>query len=203
MKGRARLAALAAVCAATFCAPSARAEQASELVPRLIQKIEAAGWLRAHYPGQPDGKEQHSLFARTEQGAPTSTLLGGQLHIAIVARDWSEAYSLTDGRSLIFDRVRLIRSNRMAVTRVSVAGGNLLPYAEMSFGQWRADTDLVPWLKSDMEAAAQIAAGVEVHFARRCAFAWDVEETKIYPDQDRNVPATRLFASFVALRAEF
>jgi hypothetical protein len=191
------------MCATTFCAPSVRADSVNQLVPRLIEKIEAEGWLRAHYPGQPGQQQQRSMFGGREQITQMSALIGNELHIAIVARDWSEAYSITDGRSLLFDRVRLIRSNRMAVTRVSLGGGAILPYGEMSFGQWRADTDLVPWLKSDLEAAAQVTAGVEVHFAPRCAFAWDVEETKIYPDQDRNVPATRLFASFVALRAEF
>jgi hypothetical protein len=90
----------------------------------------------------------------------------------------------------------------MEVTRVSWAGGRLLPYAEVSVGQWRADTDLVPWLKSDAVTAGQIAAGFELHVASRCALAWDVEETRIYSDQ-HSVPATRLFASFGALRAEF
>jgi hypothetical protein len=197
MKGRGRILTLAAFLAATLCAIPASAEPVGELIPRLIDD---GGWLRPHYPGQKEEKPGSPRFGWLESSA---AVLGSELHIAIIARDWSEAYSLTDGRALLFDRVRLIRSNRMAVTRVSMAGGTFLPYAEMSFGQWRADTDLVPWLKSDLEAAAQVAGGIEVRFAPRCAFAWDVEETKIYPAQDRNVPATRLFASFAALHVEF
>jgi hypothetical protein len=200
MMGRGFLVTLATVLATSLSAVSASAEPVSEVIPRLIEE---GGWLKAHYPGQPVDKEHPSLFDRHEPSMTPSAFLGSTLHIAIVARDWREAYSLTDGRALLFDRVRLIRSSRMAVTRVSLSGGRLLPYAEMSFGQWRADVDLVPWLKNDMEAAGQIALGFEMHLARRCKFAWDVEETQIYVDQEKNVPATRLVASFAALRAEF
>ena len=38
-----------------------------------------------------------------------------------------------------------------------VAGApGILPYAEVSFGQWRPDTELVPWLRSDIETAGQL-----------------------------------------------
>jgi len=188
MNGRGLLVALVTVLAASLSAASASAEPVGEVIPRLIEQ---GGWLKAHYPGQPVDKEHPSLFSRHESSMP-SAFLGNELHVAIIARDWAEAYSLTDGRALLFDRVRLIRSSRMAVTRVSLAGGRLLPYV-----------DLVPWLKNDMEDAGQVAMGFEMHLAPRCAFAWDIEETQIYVDQEKNVPATRLLASFAALRAEF
>lgn len=192
-------AAVFAVSAVLASAPDARAESISELVPRLIEQ---GGWLRAHYPGQLDTDEiARAERAHVPSAVPTA-LLGSEPHVAIVARDWREAYSLTDGRPLLFDRVRLIRSSRMAVTRVSWAGGKLLPYAEVSFGQWRADTDLVPWLKSDAEIAGQVAVGAELSVAPRCAFAWDLEETHIYAS-GQDVPTTRLMASFAAVRAEF
>jgi hypothetical protein len=200
MKGRGFLVALATLFAASLSAAPAKAEPVNEIIPRLIDE---GGWLKAHYPGQPVDKEHPSLFSRREPSIAPTAFVGGELHIAIVARDWREAYSLTDGRALLFDRVRLIRSSRMAVTRVSLSGGRLLPYAEMSFGQWRADVDLVPWLKNDTEVAGQMALGFEMHLAPRCAVAWDIEETQIYVDQEKNVPATRLVASFAALRAEF
>jgi hypothetical protein len=177
----------------------ARAEALTELLPRLVRE---GGWLRAHYPGEPKQPARDVALLTTAESAAPARSLGDELHVSIVARDWREAYSLTDGRPLLFDRVRLIRSSRMAVTRVSLAGGRFLPYAEASFGQWRADTELVPWLKSDAEMAGQVAAGFELHVAPRCAFAWDLEETQIYSGQ-QNVPATRLFASFAALRADF
>jgi hypothetical protein len=181
-----------------FGAP-AHAEPISELIPRLVEQ---GGWLHAHYPGQGGAQpERATLFSRAPVVAPTD-LLGTHLAGAVVARDWYEAYNLTDGRSLLFDRFRMIRSNRMAVTRVSFAGGRLLPYAEVSFGQWRPDSDLVPWLRSDLETAGQIVVGFEMHVAPRCVFAWDAEQTKIYASA-ANVPATRLYASFAALRAEF
>jgi hypothetical protein len=192
------LAALVALGSASS-AKDAHAETIRELVPRLIEQ---GGWLRAHYPGEQATKDQPALFGRHEVTEAPADVLGSDLHIAFVARDWREAYSLTDGHTLLFDRVRMIRSSRMAVTRVSWAGGRLLPYAEVSFGQWRADTELVPWLKSDAAAAGQLTAGLELRVASRCALAWDLEETQIYSDQ-QSVPATRLLASFAALRAEF
>jgi hypothetical protein len=193
----AALAAVVAILGSVGSAGEARAEALSELVPRLVEQ---GGWLRAHYPGESTTRDGPALLASPEGVAPTD-LLGTDLHVAIVARDWSGSYSLTDGRSLLLDRFRMIHSSRMEVTRVSWAGGKLLPYAELSLGQWRADTDLVPWLKSDAALAGQVAAGFELHVAPRCALAWDLEETRIYSDQ-RSVPSTRLFASFVALRAE-
>jgi hypothetical protein len=89
------------------------------------------------------------------------------------------------------------------VARFTLSGGRFLPYVEASFGQWRPDTDIVPWLRADLETASQVALGVQIHLAPRCAFAWDVEETQIFFANASNVPATRLLASFAALRAEF
>ena len=87
----------------------------------------------------------------------------------MVARDWQQAFNLTDGRSLLFDRMRLIRSSRMAVMRVVLGGGRFLPYAEASFGQWRAGLGIVPWLRAETETASQVALGVQVHVASGCA----------------------------------
>jgi hypothetical protein len=192
---------VAAFLAVTACCSSARAEPIMKLIPRLIEE---GGWLRAHYPGQaattPD--RVPTLFHRDPPTDPTD-VLGTDVHIAMVARDWQEAFNLTDGRSLLFDRIRMIRSSRMAVARVTLAGGRFLPYFEASFGQWRPDTDIVPWLRAAPETASQVALGVQVHVAARCAFAWDVEETQIFLANVANLPTTRVTASFAAFRAEF
>ena len=194
------VAVVAAILAITAVALPARAEPLHRLIPRLIEE---GGWLRAHYPspgGSPD--RVPTLFHRDPPAEPAS-LLGSDVHVAVVARDWHEAFNLTDGRSLLFDRIRMIRSSRMAVARLTVTGGRFLPYFEASFGQWRPDTDIVPWLRADLETASQVALGVQVHVAPGCAFAWDVEETQIFFASAAHVPATRLLASFAALRAEF
>ncbi len=162
------------------------------------------GWLRAHYPVERSASADRipTLFLRDPATDPTA-VFGSEPRIAVVARDWQQAFNLTDGRALLFDRIRMIRSSRMAVARVILGGGRFLPYAEASFGQWRPDTDIVPWLRAAPETASQLALGVQFHVASRCAFAWDVEETQIFFANVSNVPATRLVASFVAARAEF
>ena len=193
---------VAAFIAAMACALPAQAEPLTKLIPRLIDE---GGWLRAHYPGAvaPGSPDRLPTLFHRDPPTDPSDLLGSDVHLAMVARDWREAFNLTDGRSLLFDRIRMIRSSRMAVARVTMSGGRFLPYFEASFGQWRPDTDIVPWLRADLETASQVALGVQVHLASRCAFAWDVEETQIFFASAANVPATRLFASFAALRAEF
>jgi hypothetical protein len=194
---------LAAVAAILCSAATAQAEPLEKLFPRLLEE---GGWLHPHYPGEvgPGGitspDRLPTLFRREPLRDPTD-ILGTQLHVAVVARDWQQAVNLTDGRSLLFDRIRVIRSSRMAVGRVILGGGRILPYAEASIGQWRPDTDVVPWLRGDLEVASQVAFGLQVHVTARCAFAWDVEQTQIFLTS--NVPSTHVSASFAALRAEF
>jgi hypothetical protein len=200
---RATFSAAAAFLAVTASALPAHAEPLEKLVPRLIDE---GGWLKAHYPGQmgPGGAAtpDHvpTLFHSDPLKDPTD-LLGSEVHVSVVARDWQQAVNLTDGRSLLFDRMRLIRSSRMGVARIVVSGGRFLPYAEASFGQWRPDTDIVPWLRGELETASQVALGFQIHVAPRCAFAWDVEQTQIFFTS--NVPSTHVTASFAAMRAEF
>ncbi len=180
----------------------AKAEDLPRMIPRLLEQ---AGWLRAHYPGEPESAKAEWTRERHEPSAAAHALLGTSLQVTVLARDWREAYALTDGKALVFDRVRLIRSSRMAVTRLSMGGGRLLPYVELSAGQWRADPELMPYLHSEYELAGQWAAGFEMHVAPRCAFAWDVEHTTMYRDarDPQNLPVTSIVASFAALRAEF
>lgn len=197
---------LVAILAVLAFSSAAHAEPLHRLIPRLIEE---GGWLRAHYPsdvpsannGVSPDRGPSTLFSRSSP-EPTN-VFGSDVRVAVVARDWREAINLTDGRSLLFDRIRMIRSSRMAVARFTVTGGRLLPYLEASFGQWRPDTDVVPWLRADLETASQVALGLQVHLAPQCAFAWDVEETQIFFASAAHVPATRLIASFAALRAEF
>ena len=177
---------------------TARAESLPRLIPRLIEK----GLLRKNPNYQPPlGAAER---AHLEQGVP-AMWIGSTFHVSIVARDWQEAYSITDGHPLVFDRVRLIRSSRMAVTRLSLTEGRITPFAEISLGQWRVDPDLMPILPRATELAGQIAVGFELRLATRCAVAWDIERTSIYrdPRDVQQVPVSALLGTFAALRAEF
>ena len=181
---------------------SARADSLPQMLPRLIEQ---SGWLKAHHPGDVEAAAQAQAAEHHEPSAPPSAFLGSTLHFSFVARDWRHAYSLTDGKPLVFDRVRVISSSRMAVQRVGLVGGRLMPYAEVSFGQWRVDPELMPYIHSDTEVAAQFAAGFELHIAPRAAFACDVERTSMYRDpRDPTVlPFANIYGAFAAVRAEF
>jgi len=199
---RALLTGIASAIAISTAAAPAHAESLTEKIP---QYIEQSGWLRAHYPGEPNARLEGKPAEHLEASTLPRTFIGLTPHLSIVARDWREAYSITDGKPLLFDRVRLIRSSRMAVTRVTFQGGRFLPYAEVSFGQWRADPELMPYIHSEYEVAGQFAAGFEAYLAPRCAVAWDVERTTMYRDQTdpQNLPLQNITATFGALRAEF
>jgi hypothetical protein len=176
----------------------AHAESLPRLIPRLIEQ---GGWLKGHFPAA-------GPVSMEKPHAPTlvpSQWFGSNLHFSFVARDWREAYSITDGHPLVFDRVRLVRSSRMAVSRLSLTEGRIVPFAEVSVGQWRLDPDLMPTMPRDTELAAQLAVGVEMRIAPSCAVAWNMERTSIYREgRDRQtVPVTNIIASFAALRAEF
>ncbi len=187
-----------AMMALTAAPTTARAESLPRLIPRLV-----SGWLTRHDPrlATPLGAGER---AHLERGIPADWL-GSNFHVSIVARDWKEAYSLTDGHPLVFDRVRLVRSSRMAVTRLSLTDGRIVPFAELSLGQWRVDPDLMPVLPHDTELAGQVALGFELRIATRCAVAWDVERTKVHRDNrgPNQVPVSALMGTFIALRAEF
>ena len=191
----------ALLAAALVAKSSSASESLLERIPKIIEK---EGWLRAHYPGQPwQAPASSQLPAETaHETKPLVGVLGGRIIFSLVARDWHEAFNLTDGRSLLFDRMRMIRSSRMAVVRVGLDGGLLLPYAEISAGQWRPDSDLVPWLRNDIEKAGQLALGFELRVAERCRIAWDVERTQIYGGV-ANLPTTKIYASFFAMHASF
>jgi hypothetical protein len=176
----------------------ARAESLPHLIPRLIEK---SGVLKKHDPTAPSKETAEAPLP----AALPDAWLGATLHTTLVARDWREAYSLTDGHPLVFDRMRVVRSSRMAVTRFSAVGGRFVPFAEISAGQWRIDPDLMPKFQRDTELASQLAVGFELQIAPRCAIAWDMEHTAIYRGtrDTPNVPVGHIVASFAAMRAEF
>lgn len=174
---------------------TARAESLPRMIPRLIEE---SGWLKRQDPS----KVPERPDLRVDPVVP-HLWLGDALHLSVLARDWKEAYSITDGRSLVFDRIRMIRSSRMAVWRLSIVGGRFVPFAEVSAGQWRIDPELMPKLPRDTELAAQLAAGFEVTIAPRCAFAFDVEQTSIYRDARSSLPMVNVLGTFAALRSEF
>jgi hypothetical protein len=196
----ARIGAVAAfLCIAAGSAP-AHAESLPRLIPRLIEK---GGWLKGHFPAA-GPVAQADDGSRAPQLVP-SKWFGDTLHFSFVARDWREAYSITDGHPLVFDRVRLVRTSRMAVSRLSLTQGRIVPFAEVSVGQWRLDPDLMPTMPRDTELAAQLAVGFEVRIAPACAVAWNLERTSIYRETHdaQTLPVTNVTASFAALRAEF
>jgi hypothetical protein len=163
----------------------------SNSTPRLMARvgvyragggIEGASTDDAHIPGAPDA--------------------------SLVARDWGGP-RLFVGHLSTVDRIRFGRSSRMLVGRVRVPLGSVLPFAQLGLGQWRIDTDLLPY-RRDAVYAAQLGYGFEIDLSRFASIAFEVDHTFLYRDPDRIDPRCahpaklpELWASFVAATARF
>jgi hypothetical protein len=157
-----------------------------------------------------------SLFPSTEinsvvvnhnptQGSSTEEKwIGLSPHVSVVARDWRSTQLLV-GQASLTDLIRLMRSTRMVVTRVRFADGRLMPFAQVGFGQWRVDTDLMPSLPINTEVATQFGSGFELRLAPRCLLAVEVDYTVLYRDEHESQSASgpRLWGSSLAARALF
>jgi hypothetical protein len=133
--------------------------------------------------------------------APT---FGQRLALTVVARDWSVTHPLK-GEDGVVDRLRLTRSTRMAVSRVRMTGGVVVPYLQVGLGQWRVDTDVLPQLPHDEELAAQAGGGFEWRLFPRGVLAAQLDDTVLYRErrEPQNIPSTHLYGALLAFRAEF
>ena len=136
--------------------------------------------------------------------APETSWFGLSPRISLVARDWSGAQLLV-GQMMLTDELRLSRSCRMILSRVRIADGRIAPFAQVGFGQWRVDTDLMPIIPADVEIAAQLGAGFDVRLNANAAIALETDYTFLYREQHAldMVSGPRPWATFLAGRAVF
>jgi hypothetical protein len=93
----------------------------------------------------------------------------------------------------------------MVLSRVRLANGRFTPFLQVGVGQWRVDTDLVPYLPRDVEIAEQTGGGFEFALTRNAVIAVEGDYTILYREQHepQMVADARPWVTFVAARARF
>jgi hypothetical protein len=123
-----------------------------------------------------------------------------------VARDWG-ASQLLVGNLTVTDQLRLTRSSRMVVSRVRLAEGRLVPFAQLGIGEWRVDRTLVPALPLNQQFAMQAGAGFELTVAPSVVVALEADWTLLMNDditsQSQTIARPNLWGSLLAARARF
>ena len=93
----------------------------------------------------------------------------------------------------------------MVLSRIRLANGRFTPFVQVGIGQWRVDTDLVPYLPRDVEIAEQTGGGFEFALSRSAVIAVEADYTILYREQHepQMVAEPRPWVTFVAARARF
>ena len=146
----------------------------------------------------------HADTVDPAQGGIPASWFGTSPRLALVARNWGGSQVLW-GHLAVTDQFRLSRSSRMVVTRLSLGGGRLTPFAHVGVGQWRTDTSVVPMLPSDMELAGQLGGGFELEIAPRTVLALEADCTGLYREghDAQAVSSGQLWSTLLAARARF
>jgi hypothetical protein len=141
--------------------------------------------------------------AEAETSAVADKWFGLSPHVSLVARDWGGAQLLL-GNMSVTDQIRLSRSSRMVVSRIRLGGGRFAPFAHVGLGQWRTDTDLMPVLPRDVEAATQFGGGFQLR-SRGLTFCVEVDYTLLLRDtyEPQHVSSPHLWGSFLGMRGAF
>jgi hypothetical protein len=130
-------------------------------------------------------------------------LVGLAPRMSVVARDWG-ASQLLVGNLTLTDQLRLTRSSRMVVSRVRLAEGRLVPFAQLGIGEWRVDRSLVPTLPLNQQLAAEAGAGFELTVTPSLAVALEADWTLLSNDDiTSRLQTIGLWGSLLAARARF
>lgn len=190
-------------------APDARADG----TPRLSVDWGKLGEVLRQAPGILLPREhdaEHAEHGEHAEGADIPLAerrwIGLAPRMSLVARDWG-ASQLLVGNLTVTDQLRLTRSSRMVVSRVRLAEGRLVPFAQLGLGEWRVDRSLVPTLPLNQQLAAQAGAGVELTIAPSFAVALEADWTLLWNDdlalQSQTMARPNLWGSLLAARARF
>lgn len=150
-------------------------------------------------------RTQASINDGSSDAKPSRGSFWPRIMPSLVARDWKGAMAIAGGRTLPTDIIRLTRSSRMLLGRLSVGDGPVVPFAHVGYGEWRYDTDFLPFMPNDQEFAAQMSAGLELRFARDAALAWETDYTVLcrMRREPQNNPTPHMLGTFAALEMHF
>lgn len=126
--------------------------------------------------------------------------------VALVARDWGEAFRLAGDRLSLVDAMRLSSSTRMVMTRVRLSDTHttrVTPFAQLGLGQWRIDRNLMPRTPLYTEVATQIGGGLEIQVTNKWQIACEAAQTlflRAERDTDNLPAAPHMWSTTLASR---
>jgi hypothetical protein len=186
-----------------LAAPAARADGS----PRLSVDWGKLGAVLSQGPSLLPLEHDVARAERGDRGESTDPPFVGMVpRMSLVARDWGSSQLLV-GNLTLTDQLRLTRSSRMVVSRVRLAEGRLVPFAQLGIGEWRVDRSLVPALPLNQQLAAQAGAGFELAVTPSVVIALEADWTLLWDDDITSQPQTiarpNLWGSLLAARARF
>ncbi|WP_394825117.1 hypothetical protein [Pendulispora albinea] len=128
-----------------------------------------------------------------------------RLRLSLVARDWKGAISIAGGGTIPTDQIRLTRSSRMLIGRISAGDGPVRPFLHIGLGEWRYDPDLLPFQPRNQEYATQFSGGLEVRISKFIAFAWENNYVVLCREkrEPHNVPNPYILGTFGVLHVDY
>ncbi len=119
---------------------------------------------------------------------------------SIVARDWNGSFALV-GKDLASDNIRLTRSSRMLVSRVTLGDAKIKPFAHFAVGEWRYDPYLLPLMPRNQEYATQFSGGVAIELFKSTSFVWEADYTVLVRStrEPQNLPSPHVLGTFAIL----
>jgi len=148
---------------------------------------------------------EHASQAGATESAGPVPLVGAEPRMSLVARDWSGSRGLV-GDLLATDELRPARTNRMVVSRLRLAEGRVVPFAQLGAGQWRVDPTVMPLLPREQELAAQGGFGFELMLSHATALAVEADWTLLLPTSSSDVIADThpaFWGACLAMRTRF
>lgn len=135
---------------------------------------------------------------------PMRPVLNPPIRLSLVARDWSDAYSVSGG-TMISDDVRLSRSSRMVLGRARLDLGDFQPYAHAAIGEWRYDPAILTTKPRNQEYATQMAVGFEYKLAKYARMGFEADYTLLCREtrEPQNNPTPSVIGAYAVLHTKF
>lgn len=202
----------AAAIALTALAPSASAETGRAAIDwgKLMLGVDAYARGKGDRES-PRPSSANKLAGAERFGQPLTQNAGNPWFgvapsVSFVARDWGAAFRLAGDRLSLVDAMRLSESTRMVMTRVRLSNSSrVTPFAQVGFGQWRTDPNIMRLTPRMTELATSVGIGFELQIATHWQAACEIGGTLFIRDERdvSNIPETKLWSAMVASRLVF
>ncbi|MDB4995051.1 MAG: hypothetical protein JWM74_2483 [Myxococcaceae bacterium] len=140
--------------------------------------------------------------APSPEGKVDDTSAGAlpRLRASVIARDWGGSYAIV-GSDLPCDNIRLTRSSRMLVSRMSLGDWKITPWAHVAIGEWRYDPNLLPLMPHNQEYATQLSGGLAFELFMSTRLVWEADYTVLLRSSrdPEDLPAVHVIGTFAIL----